>query len=252
MTTAQSGEIALGALPGDDSALLEPIKTTLLALDGSRVYNLLDEYRQRYGRTARERVFLTYHRWRGGTALLTDEATLRLFDLLPHHLSASEKLRLIQSLRLHALERLDPITVQVTVAHRSDLASVVVQVQKLLRRICDIEVPPEALRLQGWLTVGEMPALARLARETEQLAAARRLADLIVQLTTLFRLRALSAPDVSIRVLARFEIPTATVAFGFGKPSGRRTPWRTARKATGIFCCDCKIWRWPRSGRTAA
>ena len=208
---------------GNDT-LLEPIKTTLLGLEGSRVYNLLDEYRQRYGRTARERAFLTYHHWRGGTAALTDETTLRLFDLLPHHLSAVEKLRLIQSLRLYALERLDPVAIRVTVAHRSDLAGVVVQVQRLLRRICDIEMPDEALRLQNWLNLGEMPALARLARETENLVAARRLADLIVQITTLFRLRALAVPDVSVLVLARFEIPTATVSIRF-----RESFWKENR-----------------------
>ena len=205
------------AVPGDDNALLEPIKTTLLALDGSRVYNLLDEYRQRYGRPARERVFLIYHRWRGGTAMLADDATLRLFDLLPRHLSGAEKLRLIQNMRLHTLESLNPVAVRVTVAHRRDLASVVSQVQRLLRRISDIEMPPEALRLQGWLNGGEMSALARLVRETETLVAARRLADLMVQLTTLFRLRALAGPDVSIRVLARFEIPTALVSIRFRK-----------------------------------
>ncbi len=73
-----------------------------------------------------------------------------------------------------------------------------------------------------------MPALARLARETENLVAARRLADLMVQLTTLFRLRALVAPGVSIRVLARFEIPTATVFIRI-----RETFWKENRMADG-------------------
>ncbi len=137
LTSGWKGE----SLRGGNETLLEPIKTTLLSLEGSRVYNILDEYRQRYGRPARERAFLTYHHWRNGTAALTDETTLRLFDLLPRHLSAPEKLRLIQSLRLYALERLNPVAVQVTVTHRSDLAGIVIQVQRLLRRVCDIEMP---------------------------------------------------------------------------------------------------------------
>lgn len=201
--------------PEESGGVLETLKATMLDLEGSRVYNLLSEYRLRYGGSARERAFQTFHHWRGGLPALAEETTLRMLDLLPHHLTAGEKLGLIRRLRLEAMERLEPLSVRLTIAHRSDLADLVSQALLLLRRVGDLELPACADGLQGWLSSGDMPGLARIAAETDRLLAARRLAGLIVQITTLFRLRSVTKPGATIRVSARFEIPTATIIIGF-------------------------------------
>lgn len=216
-----------GRIPGSDD-IVESFKTTLIGLEGSRVANLLEDYRLRYGRLARERAFQTYHRWRGGSAVDTDESTLRLLDLMPRHLSRSEKLELIQRLRLNMLERLQPVTVNLTIAHGSDLTDVVTRVLPLLRRLGDIEIPNDARRLHGWLNWLEMPVLAEIARSADGLLAAQRLADLVVSLSTLFRLRALASPHVVIHVQARFEIPTATIVIEF-----RNSFWKENIMANG-------------------
>ena len=207
------GDTADCRLAGGDS--LELLKAALLGLEGSRVYNLLSEYRLRYGGSARERAFRTYHFWRDGMPALAEETALRMLDLLPRYLTAGEKLQLIRTLRLNALECLAPVSVCLTVAHRNDLADVVTQTLGLLRRVGDIKLPAGVEGLHGWLSEGDLSSLNRIAEETERLLAVRRLAGLIVQLTTLFRLRALAASGSAIHVSTRFEIPTATVSIGF-------------------------------------
>ena len=113
------------------------------------------------------------------------------------------------------MERLEPLSVRLTIARRSDLAGLVTQTLCLLRRVGDLELPACADGLQGWLSSGDMVGLARIVAETDRLLAARRLAGLIVEITTLFRLRSLSKPGAAIHVAARFEIPTATIVIGF-------------------------------------
>ncbi|MBV9852711.1 MAG: hypothetical protein JO250_23880 [Armatimonadetes bacterium] len=209
-------------------AAFEQIQATLLSLDGSRLYNLLEEYRLRYGRPARERAFLAYHHWRDGHRAASDETTACLFELLPRHISAEEKLLLIRRLREQLLQQLCQDAVTVTVARGSDLAAVLGRVMRLVRRVREIEMPADFLAVQGWLARADMQALNVLARETEHFIACRRLADLMVQLATLSHLRALASPQVAIRVQARFEIPTAAVAIRF-------LPcfWREASMADG-------------------
>ena len=213
-------------LADDGAGALETLKAAILALEGSRVYNLLSEYRLRYGGPGRERAFQALHQWRGGLPALAEETTLRMLDLLPHHLTAGEKLGLIRRLRLEALERLEPVSVRLTIAHRSDLTALVTQTLQLLRRVGDLEIPACAGGLHGWLSGGDMPGLARIVAETDRLLAARRLAGLIVQITTLFRLRSLARPGSVVHVSARLEIPTATILIGF-----RDGFWKETRMA---------------------
>jgi hypothetical protein len=211
-----------------DKAVMEALKTALLSLEGSRVYNLLEEYRQKHGRQAREAAFLTYHHWRAGQPVVWGSTASRLFALLPRHLSEDEKLSLLRCLRLEALERLTPIAVKLTLARPGDLAAVVSQILPLLRRIEAMDLPAEVPMQQRWLFGGDMPALARIAGEADRLLATRRLADLIVQLTTLFRLRVLAGPGTKIHVSAHFVIPTATVTIQFRDSFWKEKPMNDA------------------------
>ena len=196
-------------------ALLEALKAALLSLEGSRVYNLLEKYRQQHGGIARETAFLTYHHWREGRQVYWDTTAARLFALLPAYLNEHEKLSLLRRLRMDMLERLPLVAVKLTLKRPRDLAAMVSQVLPLLRRMDALDLTADMPALQGWLHEGEMPALARMAQEADRLFAARRLADLIVQLTALFRLSVLADWETRIYVSAYFVIPTATVTLQF-------------------------------------
>lgn len=198
-----------------DDAVLEALKTALISLEGSRVYNLLEKYRQQHGGVARETAFLTYHHWREGRQVYWDTTASRLFALLPATLNEHEKLSLLRRLRMDALERLPSVAVKLILKRSRDLAAMVSQILPLLRRVDAIDLPAELPILQDWLCEGEMPALTRMAEEADRLLAARRLADLIVQLTTLFRLSVLADWETKIHVSAYFVIPTATVTLQF-------------------------------------
>ncbi len=198
-----------------EEALLEAFKATLLSLEGSRVYNLLEEYRQQHGRAARETAFLTYHGWRKGQAVFWNLTSARLFDLLPHHLNEEEKLFLLRRLRADALERVKPSAVRLTLTRSRDLAAVVSQILPLLRRMESVELPAKFPILQHWFFGSDTLTLARIVEETDRLLAARRLADLIVRLAQLFRLRALADAETRIHVVASFVIPTATIMIEF-------------------------------------
>ena len=207
-----------------DDAVLEAFKAALLSMDGSRVCNLLDDCRQRHGRQARETAFLTCHRWREGKPTYWDATAARLFDLLPYHLSEWEKLSLICRLRAEALEQTKSAPVRVMLSSSSDLAAVVSRILPQLRRIESMGLPAPSPRLRLWLSDTSTVSLDRIAEETSRLLAAQRLADLIVRLTLLYRLRALTGPGIQIRVIASFVIPTATVILQFRQSFWKEKP----------------------------
>lgn len=196
---------------------LEQLRHAFLRLDGSRVYNLVAHYGQRYGWLARKRAWHSYHLWRSGRSAGWGTTELGLFDLLPYYLTGEEKLRLARDLHEQMLADLDRVTIRVSLSQPGDLAAVILQVTRLMRRVHDLTLPPEFLRLQDWLVQGDMVALSRLVRDTEDFIACRRLADLMVQTAVLSRLRTLVSPQMGVRVLTRFEIPTATVHIRFSE-----------------------------------
>ena len=209
-------------------AHLETFKAALISLDGSRVANLLEEYRQRHGRPAREMAFLTCHNWREGGPAYQDATTARLFDLLPRYLTGPEKLFLLRRLRAEAPEQAKPSSVRLTLSRSGDLAAVASQILPKLRQMDAADLPASLPGLQRWFSDNEMQTLARIAEEADRLLAAQRLADLIVRLAQLFRLRELADAETQIYVAASFVIPTATIALEF-RPSFWREPMNENR-----------------------
>ena len=87
----------------------------------------------------------------------------------------------------------------------------------MVARVGQIEIPADFVEIQGWMTQGDAQALNGMARDMERFVAVQRLADLLVQLGTISRLRGLVGQGFRIRVETHFEIPTATVDIRFGR-----------------------------------
>ncbi len=207
-----------------EAACLEALKAALLSLDGSRTANLLEEYRQRHGRPARELAFLTCHHWREGRRASQNATTARLFDLLPHYLTEPEKLLLLRRLRAEASERAKPSRVRLTLRRSGDLAAVVSQIWPRLRPLDAVASPASLANVQRWFSGGEMQALVRVVEESDYLLATQRLADLIVRLAQLFRLRNLADAGTQVYVSASFVIPTAAITLEFHKSFWEEQP----------------------------
>lgn len=199
----------------DQEAAFQQVQAALFALDGSRVFNLLEECRLRHGRLARERTLQALHRWRSGGPAPTDETCALLFALLPNHLGDAERLRLIGGLRRQMLDRLPRDHIHFTIARAGDLADTALQIVGMMRRVREARLPADFLASQGWLARSDMAGLDALAQETERFIAVERLAELALHLGILWRIRALGVLPVSIHVRTQVEVPTASLSVRF-------------------------------------
>jgi hypothetical protein len=203
------------ALRRDHEDAFALLRRTLLQLDGSRVFNLLEECRLRHGRLIRERALQTLFHWRDGGPAVPDEAASCLIALLPHHLRIEEKLDLLKTLRQEAVARLPRTEIRLRVTQGRDLSDIVARIVRLMRRAEEIPLPQRLLSLQSWLADADMAGLNAMAAEMEHFLAVQRLAALMVHLGTLSRLRVLAAQGLSIHVQAQLEVPTASIWLRF-------------------------------------
>lgn len=82
------------ALGGTD----KDVKEFLFSLDQQTLTPILDEYENRYGRSARDYAEQTIPRWRNGSRKMSGLVAGRLFSLLPRHMPLRKKYELVKSL----------------------------------------------------------------------------------------------------------------------------------------------------------
>lgn len=195
----------------------DQVKGQFLSLDGQRMHSLLDAYGERYGPSARAYAYSSLAKWRSGQVTMAGQTMTRLFDLLPRFMENEEKLALIRTLRAQALRRLHRNQIRLRIDDRRSLVHVAQQVMGMVARVGQIEIPPDFVEVQGWMTQGDAQALNGMARDMERFVAVQRLADLLIQLGTISRLRPLAQSGLHIKVETHFEIPTASVDIRFGR-----------------------------------
>jgi hypothetical protein len=199
------------------------VQSVMIALDGSRLFNLLEECRLRYGRSAREQALTTFLRWREGRPALAgdlsgrpiDGPTNNLLSLLLRQLTLEEKLTLFRTIWQDWIASLPRIFVSVTIWRGDDLLVIARRLASSVRRVQETALPQDLLALQSWITGADKEAIGPLALGTEHRLAAHRLAAVLVKLATLARLQALASSQVAIKVQARLEVPTLTVSLRF-------------------------------------
>jgi hypothetical protein len=236
-----------------DSPTLSCAHASLLALDGSRLFNLLEDCRRQYGRTARERAAATVRRWHDGdgpakdgqAGHLTDTESARLFSLLARQLTTEEKLTLLQDMRRQWVVSLPRDRARDTILRGDDLTAVARRVIGSMRRVQASALPKDMLTVLGWLGDTDAHMLGAVVLDAEAYFAAHRLAAVMVQLATLGRLSALASPQVTVRVRARLVVPTLTIDLKFqpcfwldmvtqrSDPSGQRLLMRLQDLALG-------------------
>lgn len=195
----------------------DQVKAQFLGLERQRMNALLDSYGATYGRNAQQYAYGAIAKWSSGEVTMAGQTMTRLFDLLPRFMEHEEKLALIKTLRQQALHRLRRQQVTLKIDDRRDLIHVARQVMGMVARVGEIQIPPDFVEIQGWISIGDAQVLNNMARDMERFVAVQRLADLLVQLGTISRLRPLAQSGLHIKVETHFEIPTASVDIRFGK-----------------------------------
>jgi hypothetical protein len=193
---------------------LSSLQSAVLSLDESRLYNLLEDCRFRYGHATRDRARAALHRWRNGLALMPDETTASLFVLLTRQMTPEEKLAMIRDLLRQWIADLPRASVSLTVVQSSDLLSLAQRVANSVQHVPKV-LPADLVAILGWQTDTDAKALGALALGAEQSLMLQRLAAVLVHLGTLARLRTLSSPSITVRVRARLEVPTLTVSLNY-------------------------------------
>ena len=193
------------------------VKADFLGMAHQRMNALLDAYGEQHGVKARSYAVTALPKWRSGQVTMAGQTMTRLFDLLPRFLGNEEKLALIKTLRQQALSRLRRQQIRMKIDDRRDLVHVAHQVIGIVVRVGQIEIPADFAEVQGWMSQGDAQVLNAMARDMERFVAVQRLADLLVQLGMISRLRGLAQQGFRIKVETRFEIPTASVDIRFGR-----------------------------------
>ena len=84
-------------LGGTDS----DVKRYFFSLSHSALSDLLDEYENRYGSSARQYAEITIPKWQSGERTMSGMVASRLFDLLPPRMPLAEKYKLTEGLWKH-------------------------------------------------------------------------------------------------------------------------------------------------------
>jgi len=84
-------------LGGTDS----DVKRYFFSLSHSALSDLLDEYENRYGSSARQYAEITIPKWESGERTMSGMVASRLFDLLPPRMPLAEKYKLTEGLWKH-------------------------------------------------------------------------------------------------------------------------------------------------------
>ena len=77
------------------------VKSYFFALPPSEMASLLDEYEQRYGKSAREYATNTLSNWQSGRVQMSGLVAERLFNMLPPRMPLAEKYKLTERLWEH-------------------------------------------------------------------------------------------------------------------------------------------------------
>ena len=208
------------------------VKADFLGLGHQRMNALLDAYGKQHGVKARSYAVTALPKWRSGQVIMAGQTMTRLFDLLPRFLGNEEKLALIKMLRQQALSRLRRQQIRIKIDDRRDLVQVARQVMGMVVRVGQIEIPADFSEVQSWMSQGDAQVLNGMARDMERFVAVQRLADLLVQLGMISRLRGLAQQGFRIRVKTYFEIPTASVEIRFGRGFWRNEEIETMADGT--------------------
>lgn len=174
-------------------------------------------YGRLYGSSARSYAISSVKKWKSGEVAMSGQTMTRLFDLLPTYLDAGDKLELIQLLRQQAMRRLRGSIVNITLHNRGQVMAALEHVIAQVQRVGQIEIPADFSEVQRWLYEDDAVALDAISKETEQIIAAARLADLMVNLGTIGRLSEIAGMGFKIKASTNFSIPTASVRITFAK-----------------------------------
>jgi hypothetical protein len=191
------------------------VRDLFYGLDASRMSQLLGVYGKRYGFKAEQYAIETLPKWRSGQVKVSGQTMTRLLDLLPRLITDDEKLELVRAVRSQVLQCLHRAYVTLEVADHQSMLVVVENALSLVRNVGAIELPSDFHEVAGWMTLSDAQAMSELVAETERYVATQRLADLVVQLTTVSRLRKIAQQGARVRVRTRFEIPTAQLDVSF-------------------------------------
>lgn len=81
--------------------IVEDIKHYFFELNGEQLYELMEDYKERYGEKAYNYAMVTMEKWKSGFRKMSDQTLMRLVETLPNYLDDSTRIRLIEKLFLH-------------------------------------------------------------------------------------------------------------------------------------------------------
>lgn len=145
--------------------IVHDIERTFFQLAPAALYALFVDYRKLYGSGAESYARKTYSSWKAGRTQLSGATASRLLELLPQHLSASERFDLVKKLRAKYIRRQSE---QLTVSPDNWRTHVTDAINKVIANSRQFRLPETLAQKATWLSGGDVAAAQSLLHAAEE------------------------------------------------------------------------------------
>lgn len=145
--------------------VVQDVEHTFLHLPSYELEALFLDYGESYGKSAESYARRTYPDWRSGRTQLSGATAERLLELLPKHLSASERFDLVKKLRAKYIRRQSEY---ITVTPDNWRTPVRETINKVIAKSREFRLPEALAQKATWLSGGDVAAAQHLLHAAEE------------------------------------------------------------------------------------
>ena len=145
--------------------VIQDVEHTFLHLPSYELEALFLDYGKNHGKSAESYARRTYGDWKSGCTQLSGNTAERLLELLPHHLSASERFDLVKKLRAKYIRRQSEY---ITVTADNWRTPVKDAINKVIAKSREFRLPEALAQKATWLSGGDVAAAQRLLHAAEE------------------------------------------------------------------------------------
>jgi hypothetical protein len=145
--------------------VVQDVEHTFFHLPSYELEALFLDYGENYGKSAESYARRTYGDWKSGRTKLSGSTAERLLELLPQHLSASERFDLVKKLRAKYICRQSEY---ITVTPENWRTPVKDAINKVIAKTQEFHLPEALAQKATWLSGGDVAAAQRLLHAAEE------------------------------------------------------------------------------------
>ncbi len=136
------------------------IKHYFFSLPKASLFELMLDYKEKYGQTAYDYAISTMHKWETGVTKMSDQTMMRLVETLPHYLPDAVKYQLMEKLLMYFEDTQCKQQIVINtnwLTYQQDLLEISTRINSQFNQYCPkITFEEEMLNVASWLAKDDM------------------------------------------------------------------------------------------------